>query len=84
MQRHLEGGDVALVYVAKFREYGIRILDGGTAYQLIQFCPWCGTALPMPLRDAWFDLLEMAGLEPNSSELPAEFLSEAWWRSRGL
>lgn len=23
-------------------EYGIRILDGGSSYLVISYCPWCG------------------------------------------
>jgi hypothetical protein len=25
--------------------YGIRVLDGGSSFLMIQFCPWCGARL---------------------------------------
>jgi hypothetical protein len=31
-------------YIAKFREYGVRVLDGGSSYVVLRFCPWCGLA----------------------------------------
>jgi hypothetical protein len=65
--------------VNKFREYGISYLDGGSSCQLICFCPWCGHKLPDSLRDEWFDMLDEKGLEPDSENIPKEFLTEAWY-----
>lgn len=84
MARHLGEGDVAIRYSDRFREYGIRILDGGTAIQVIHHCPWCGARLPGSLRDQWFDMLEQLGLEPGDPQIPEEMLSAAWWHRRGL
>jgi hypothetical protein len=80
MKRHLETSEVAITYNARFREYGIKILDGGTAVQRIAFCPWCGTKLPASLRQAWFDRLQSLGLEPEDTNVPTEMKSDAWWR----
>lgn len=50
----------------------------------------CGTKLPANLRNEWFDILEQEhGLQnPHSSEqrdkIPAEFLTDEWWKRRGL
>jgi hypothetical protein len=73
---------VAIVYIPKFREYGIRILDGGTSSKVIIFCPWCGIRLPASLRDAWFVEIERLGLEPDSPFLPLRFKTDAWWNSQ--
>jgi hypothetical protein len=43
------------------------------------FCPFCGARLPPSLRDAWFDKAEALGIGPPYDEMPAEYLSEAWW-----
>ena len=77
MTRHLVDGDVAVVYVSQFREYGIGLLDGGTAFQLMDFCPWCGMKLPSSLREEWFNSIERLGFEADDDRIPAEFLSDA-------
>ena len=82
MAEHLRAGEVTVVYVDRFREYGIRILDGGTSFQEISFCSWCGCRLPDSLRDQWFDALERLGLEPGDASVPEEYLSDRWWRQR--
>jgi hypothetical protein len=79
---NLQRQDVGIVYVPKFREYGISYLDGGSSYQLISFCPWCGQKLPISLRSAWFETLENMKLEPNDSRIPSEYLSDEWWRKK--
>jgi hypothetical protein len=80
MQEHLSRGEVAIVYVDHFREYGVRILDGGTSFQLMTFCPWCGCKLPPSVRDAWFEKLDELGLEPEDPAVPEEMKSDSWWR----
>jgi hypothetical protein len=73
--------DVPVDYVPKFREYGIRILDGGSAVLRITHCPWDGSPLPESLRDAWFDAIEAMGLGPGDEDIPPEYESDAWWRT---
>lgn len=79
MTTHINEKEVAITYIPKFREYGIKILDGGSSYQIINYCPWCGKKLPESLRDKWFEELEKMNLEPESPEIPKEYLSEDWW-----
>ncbi len=74
--------DLPIVYVPNFREYGIQYTDGGTAYHVIAWCPWCGARLPESLRDAWFDELEALGIDPDDSDLPVRYRTEAWWRAK--
>ncbi len=81
--RHLKEGEVALIYIEEFREYGIKILDGGTSFQEIRFCPWCGARLPVSLRDEWYRRIEVLGKEPED-ELPPSMHSDEWWRSEEL
>jgi hypothetical protein len=83
MVTFLADPDVPIEYWDKFREYGLRILDGGSAIQQIFYCPWCGAKLPPSLRQEWFDRLEELALEPNDDRVPAEMRSGEWWR-RGL
>lgn len=82
MERLLAVGEVAMVYVPKFREYGIRVLDGGSSFQVIKYCPWCGSELPGSLRNKWIEELERMNLEPDSPDLPKEYLSEEWWTKK--
>lgn len=74
----------ALIYTSTFREYGVPILDGGSSYIVITFCPWCGQRLPSSLRDAWFEELDRLGIEPESELLPADLRSADWWQRRGI
>jgi hypothetical protein len=78
MQLHIQGGELCLNFLSKFREYGINYVDGGTSLQTIHFCPWCGTKLPSSLRTEWFDMLEQLQLEPTDA-LPPELSDATWW-----
>lgn len=74
---------IPVVYYSKFREYGI-LIDGGPATLLMEYCPWDGTKLPRSLRNEYFDLVHGMGLELESKNLPREFTSDEWWRTRGI
>lgn len=84
MQSHLGDRQIPVVYNGRFREYGIRVLDGGTAIQRITVCPWCGEPVPSSLRLQWFQRLTDRGLEPESPDLPDVMKTDAWWRAEGL
>ena len=71
--------DALVGYTPRFREYGLIVHDGGTSSVGIRFCPWCGSRLPESLRDRWLDELERRGFDPWGEEVPAEFMSSAWW-----
>lgn len=80
--------DTPLVYLAKYREFGIQVLNGplgtrGEAIDVIHFCPLTGRPLPSSLRNEWFNRLEVLGLEPEDSVLPEELQTEAWWVGAG-
>jgi hypothetical protein len=80
MSNNLAGGETAILYVPKFREYGILVLDGGSSFIAISHCPWCGTALPDTLRNRWFKEIEARGFEVGDERIPAELISDAWWK----
>lgn len=73
--------DMPIVFEAKFREFGIRVFDGGTSYIELIYCPWSGDKLPGSLREQWFDELERRGIDPATDRVPAEF-SDARWYTR--
>jgi hypothetical protein len=79
MVRQLESGETTMLYIPKFREYGVRVLDGGTSFIRILFCPWCGQSLPPSVRDQWFEKLEELKLDPTEGKIPEEFMTDAWW-----
>ena len=59
MRLHLSNGEgAAILFIPKFNEYGIPVLDGGSSYITLDFCPWCGTKLPASTRDQYFNDLE--------------------------
>lgn len=78
----LASTDLPLIYVPKFREFGIRHLDGGSSFNEIEFCPWCGSRFPGSLRDEWFDQLESMGLNIDDENLPEEMKTDLWWKKR--
>jgi hypothetical protein len=82
MRQHLGVGEVALRYSPKLREYGLRVLDGGSSRQEIRFCPWCGSRLPESLRDEWFKKLDELRLEPDSPAIPTRLRSDEWWTGK--
>ncbi len=84
MNLHLNANEVAIVYLPEFREYGIKILDGGSSFQEIHYCPWCGQKLPESLRLRWFEIMAELGLEWDDEHIPPQYLSEAWWRETEL
>jgi hypothetical protein len=81
MSSNLESEEAAICYSPKLREYGIRVLDGGSSFILIHHCPWCGTSLPPSLRTRWFEALEARGIKVGDTTIPEAFNSDAWWKS---
>jgi len=80
MELHLSAIDVPIVYNSTFREYGIKVLNGGSITQLLAFCPWCGSKLPGSFRRAWIERLAEMNLEPGDAEIPEEMKSDVWWK----
>lgn len=82
--RHLDPGRAPGIIRAR--------TDFRRLYQVweIDFCPWTGVALPGDLMDEYARTAEKEyGIKDWSPfdryrQLPPEFLSDAWWRKRGL
>lgn len=79
MDKALNSSDSAMRFVPKFREYGIAVLDGGSSYIEIHYCPWCGSKLPDSLRSAWFEHLDKQGIDPFEDEVPEAYLDGRWY-----
>ena len=76
-----------IIYEPYIREYVILDKSGiGAAY--MTFCCNCGIELPKCLSDEWYAIMEeMFGEDPYGKykeKAPKEFLTEEWWRKRGL
>lgn len=87
MKFFLDEDKVDVHYSPMYREYTIG-LKNSNGFQLILFCPWCGKSLPEDLRDEWFTILEdemkiKVNID-NTENLPKEFLTDTWWKNRGL
>lgn len=83
----IEDKRIDVQYDEILREYFIHVHYGGTARQLLLFCPWCGSKLPKNLRDEYYDILrEIFGEDAELDEvnLPEEFKNSAWWEKREL
>lgn len=75
----IESPDMPIVFTAKYREFGLQIMDGGSSCIRLGFCPWCGQKFPTSLRDAWFDELEKREIDPYAENIPAEFSDHRWY-----
>jgi len=74
-----------ILWNPRWREYRIDISWRGHASTRIRFCPWCGTRLPEPLSDNWYNTLhEMGYDDPGEDDIPSEFNTDQWWRDRHL
>jgi hypothetical protein len=79
MQHALESQEIPIAYISKFREYGIRVLDGGPSFIRLNFCPWCSKKLPGSLRETWFHRLDALGIDPAKDAIPPEFSDDRWY-----
>jgi hypothetical protein len=75
-------------YNPKLRGYYLSATKGHGGEQ-ISFCPRCGKKLPKELSNEWFDIIRNDyGLDPwmqdEYEKIPAEFLTDEWWKKRGL
>ncbi|MBS0351340.1 MAG: hypothetical protein JSR33_09175 [Proteobacteria bacterium] len=83
LTKEINRSKIFLLYIKNLREYGIRILDGGTSFQSVYYCPWCGAKLPHSLRNEWFDTLDSMGFDdPREQDIPLDYKSDAWWRKK--
>jgi len=57
---------------------------------VIKRCPWCGTLLPKSLAETWETVLKNEYDIDNpwsikqKKLIPNEFLTDEWWKKRGL
>ena len=73
----VESEEISIDYTPTFREFGVRVLDGGASSILLNVCPWCGTRLLSSLRDQWFTQLERRGVDPYGA-VPPKFSDDRW------
>jgi hypothetical protein len=88
MDAELSREDALLYYSLRYREYGVK-LPKSTGGMLMDYCMFCGKRLPISVRDEWFGILEKEyGLERpltgDKKHVPKEFLTDEWWKKRGL
>lgn len=86
MRKFLNEEKVGISYNPFAREYSINLISSTSTMQLIDYCPWCGTKLPKPLRDVWAELLDTMELyDPfgdDRDKVPEEFWTDKWWKAR--
>ena len=88
MHTELLNATTVLKYSSQYREYGIKVPES-TGGVLIAHCMACGKKLPLSLRDEWFHILHqesglMDPIEDDKDKIPQGFLSDEWWKQRGL
>jgi hypothetical protein len=88
MAKDIENSFCPIRYVKKYREYLVELRES-TGGITMKYCYNCGAKLPESLRDMWGDILEQEyglkyplGMDKN--KVPKEFLTNEWWKKRGL
>jgi len=83
IEHESQGENPVLLWIKSWNEYRINIPLGGNSSTLIRFCPWCGAKLPASTREEWYQQLHRLGFsDPGEQEIPSEFDSDAWWRTK--
>ncbi|NQY42013.1 MAG: hypothetical protein HRT87_01540 [Legionellales bacterium] len=92
MKIHISENEVAIRYSPRDREFHICVLglkaptvsEVIQSYQLINYCPWCGSKLPDHLGERRCRELEKLGYDEFfSDDIPSEFKTDEWWLKRG-
>ncbi len=80
---------VGLAYEKQDRRFSI-LIARNMGSQAISHCPWCGEELPSLLENKREEvLLEEFGIDDicdkeQKQKIPAEFLTDEWWKKRVL
>jgi hypothetical protein len=78
-----QGPNRVVDWYASWDEYRIPVAYDGYCSTLMCFCPWCGKRLPESKQELWYQTLNQLGYaDPGNDDIPAEFNSDQWWRSR--
>jgi hypothetical protein len=84
MAFHAKEKEKIIVYEPITRRIGIKVNDN--VFQLIKYCPWCSSKLPIELSNVLskiiFDDLKLDGYDDN--RIPEEFKTDEWWKKREL
>ena len=86
-----DGCEIQLKYFSDIRDYAIPYKPRkGGGYQLISFCPWCGSKLPSSLDEKMVKILkneyryDFVNKSICDYKIPKEFKTDEWWKKRGL
>jgi len=85
MDAGISRGFGILYYIPQLREYQIQ----SVGFLVLDFCPFCGKKEPQSLRKKWLEILKedyglVDPLKKDQKKVPQEFLTDEWWRERGL
>lgn len=88
LDKYVNNCKTGLNYSPAERELTV-FLARGMGRQVLSYCPWCGFKLPESLFDARLEILENEyGIDDpygkQKKNIPAEFLTDEWWKKRGL
>lgn len=80
---------VLVSYSPQFREYFVFFRDVGSVLEFT-YCPWCAAKFAGSLREQWFEILEQEYKvespfqDLENARLPKPFMTDEWWKERGL
>jgi len=78
MDLHEQNKGGVVRYDDRYDEYAVAVPGSEAAFQIVNFCPWCGVRLPMSQRDKWFDDLEAMGIDPFGEDVPSAYRTSEW------
>ena len=90
MNRFVDDPRVGIDYNKKLREYSIDLKLTRAVQQDIFHCPFCGFKLPKGLRQEYCNIvknkfsIDCIFNDEETKKLPEEFMSDQWWKKRGL
>jgi len=85
MQWEIDSEISIIKYCSHLREHQVQ----STGFLVLDFCPFCGKKEPQSLRKKWLEILKedyglVDPLKKDQKKVPQEFLTDEWWRERGL
>jgi hypothetical protein len=76
---------IILHYVPHLREYQVQ----SVGVLMLNYCPFCGIRESQSLRKTWLEILKadyglVDPFKKDKRKVPQEFLTDEWWKKRGL
>ena len=64
--------------------------DAAVVVEPLKYCPWCGVKLPKDLFEEWVKIIKKKFKVEHSfdkeelKKVPEEYMTDEWWKKKGL